>query len=130
MLYLVFSGKHCTRVIDKRNLLDVIPGMLLQSLSLYCCSLFAVRFLAVRHITRCSSWRLAASAVPLFLLVMRSSVRPRCSHCWTVPFCHSVVPLWIQHGLTVPSFDVLLSRLFWIVDCPLIRVLVVVEDSL
>ena len=71
-------------------------------LLLYCGSLSAVRFLAVRYTAWCYSWRLAASAVSLVLLVMRSPLRPCCSHCWTVLFCHSVVSLWVRHGLTVP----------------------------
>ena len=40
------------------------------------------------------------------------STWPRCSHCWTVPFRHSPVLLWVRHGLTVPSLVVLPSRLF------------------
>ncbi len=65
--------------------LAVIPLPLSRSLCCCCCGLPAVRFLAVRHTARCSSWRLATSAVSLFLLAPRCSQRIRWSHSWTVP---------------------------------------------
>ena len=116
----LFSSITIPRISRPHSLvLAVISLLLLLSLSLCCCSLSAVRFLAVRYTAWCYSWRLAASAVSLFLLVVRSSSWPCCSHCWTVPFRHSSVLLWVRHGLTVPSFGVLLSRLFCRVDCPI-----------
>lgn len=51
------------------------------SLSLCCRNLSAMRFLAVRYTARCYSWRLAASAVSLFLLPVRSFSWFCSSHC-------------------------------------------------
>jgi hypothetical protein len=109
----LFSAVAIPRLSRPYSLVLVaIPLLLLQSLSSCCCSLSAVRYTA-----RCYSWRLAASAVSLVLLVMRSPLRPCCSHCWTVPFCHSVVSLWVRHGLTVHCLGLCVPRVTS-VNCP------------
>lgn len=87
--------------------LIVIPLLL----SLSCCSLLAVRFLAVRYTAWCYSWRLAAHAVSLFLLYHSLHCGPaRCSGGLS-PFVSLLFPL----GSARPDCPL---SMFFVPGCP------------